>query len=222
MVPGELLEMSQSIRIVFDGPPGPEAGRFVEVEDHEGRSIRVGHWRPYSTNPTIGTEGWWALDLELDDDPSTEIYCTHVDDGVNHCRNIATFDVWVETPLANEMVCDEHLSQHVTGRGRIVVRNNLLGPDPFRKAEAEPQSKSEPQADESKLVTTCPDCGGYGFTQSVRHGLRNCTRCERTGRIPTPLKLCTSCHGTGMGPLLGGQMLCAQCNGSGRRRDPTQ
>jgi hypothetical protein len=30
--------------IVFDGPPGPEPPRFVEVEDKWGRSIRYGQW----------------------------------------------------------------------------------------------------------------------------------------------------------------------------------
>ena len=33
------------IRIVFDGPPGPEAGRFIEVEDADGHSINVGEWQ---------------------------------------------------------------------------------------------------------------------------------------------------------------------------------
>jgi|SRR6516162_6203360 hypothetical protein len=32
------------IDIVFDGPPGHESGRFVEVEDSFGRSIYVGEW----------------------------------------------------------------------------------------------------------------------------------------------------------------------------------
>jgi len=32
------------IAIVFDGPPGPESGRFVEVEDSKGRSLNVGEW----------------------------------------------------------------------------------------------------------------------------------------------------------------------------------
>lgn len=31
--------------IVFDGPPGPTAGRFVEVENDQGQSIRAGEWR---------------------------------------------------------------------------------------------------------------------------------------------------------------------------------
>lgn len=44
------------IDVVFDGPPGPVAGRFVEVEDASGSSIRVGEWieRP---------DGNWALRL---------------------------------------------------------------------------------------------------------------------------------------------------------------
>jgi hypothetical protein len=42
------------IDIVFDGPPGPAAPRFVEVEDSQGRSINYGEWvqRP---------DGYWAL-----------------------------------------------------------------------------------------------------------------------------------------------------------------
>jgi len=32
------------INIVFDGPPGPEAGRFVEAEDAFGKSIKCGEW----------------------------------------------------------------------------------------------------------------------------------------------------------------------------------
>jgi hypothetical protein len=40
--------------VVFDGPPGHESGRFVEVEDESGASISVGEWveRP---------DGLWAL-----------------------------------------------------------------------------------------------------------------------------------------------------------------
>lgn len=44
----------EEIRIVFDGPPGPEGGRFVEVENQEGASIRVGEWRH-------GKDGFWGL-----------------------------------------------------------------------------------------------------------------------------------------------------------------
>lgn len=31
-------------RIIFDGLPGPEGGRFVEVENDQGKSINAGEW----------------------------------------------------------------------------------------------------------------------------------------------------------------------------------
>lgn len=41
-------------RVVFDGPPGHESGRFVECETADGRSVSVGQWheRP---------DGFWEL-----------------------------------------------------------------------------------------------------------------------------------------------------------------
>lgn len=46
------------VDVVFDGPPGPEGGRFVEVEDPAGRSIDCGEWI------TSGA-GMWALRIPL-------------------------------------------------------------------------------------------------------------------------------------------------------------
>lgn len=51
------------IDVVFDGPPGPEAGRFVEVEDNAGGSCKVGEWIDRGN-------GFWALrirDTEIGD-----------------------------------------------------------------------------------------------------------------------------------------------------------
>lgn len=45
---------STHIDVVFDGPPGPEAGRFVEVEDASGKSISAGEW-------VHRDDGYWAL-----------------------------------------------------------------------------------------------------------------------------------------------------------------
>lgn len=36
--------MSDFVDIVFDGPCGAESGRFVEVEDDQGKSVRIGYW----------------------------------------------------------------------------------------------------------------------------------------------------------------------------------
>ena len=46
--------MTRYINIIFDGPPGHESGRFVEVETDDGKSINAGEWfeRP---------DGYWAL-----------------------------------------------------------------------------------------------------------------------------------------------------------------
>ena len=46
------------VDIVFDGPPGHEAGRFVEVEDMAGRSVHVGEWVDRGN-------GTWALRLVI-------------------------------------------------------------------------------------------------------------------------------------------------------------
>lgn len=43
-------------RIRFDGPPGPEAGRFVEVENENGESINVGEWKEQN-------DGTWILEI---------------------------------------------------------------------------------------------------------------------------------------------------------------
>lgn len=42
------------IDIVFDGPPGHESGRFVEVEDEGGKSINAGEWIKRA-------DGFWVL-----------------------------------------------------------------------------------------------------------------------------------------------------------------
>ena len=46
--------MSAYIDIVFDGPPGPEGGRFVEVENQERKSIKFGEW-------VHRDDGYWVL-----------------------------------------------------------------------------------------------------------------------------------------------------------------
>lgn len=64
-------ERTQQIDIVFDGPPGPEPGRFVEVETMEGASIRVGRWIDRGN-------GLWALRLTAvvrTDAPDEEYTC---------------------------------------------------------------------------------------------------------------------------------------------------
>lgn len=47
------------IDIVFDGPPGLGAGRFIEVEDPNRKSVRVGKW--------VNTGGYWRLRIPRQD-----------------------------------------------------------------------------------------------------------------------------------------------------------
>jgi len=47
-------DTGMAINIIFDGPPGPEGGRFVEVETDDGKSIDAGKWIKRA-------DGLWAL-----------------------------------------------------------------------------------------------------------------------------------------------------------------
>ena len=47
-----------TLDIVFDGPPGPEGGRFVEVENSKGQSVSVGQWLQRK-------DGYWALRIDV-------------------------------------------------------------------------------------------------------------------------------------------------------------
>lgn len=49
--------MTEYLDIVFDGPPGPDGGRFVEVEDDTGKSVNWGEW-------VKRDDGYWALRLK--------------------------------------------------------------------------------------------------------------------------------------------------------------
>lgn len=46
------------VDIVFDGSPENWAGRFVEVEDDTGASIRLGDW-------VVRPDGYWALRMPV-------------------------------------------------------------------------------------------------------------------------------------------------------------
>lgn len=52
-------DKSATINIIFDGPPSHESGRFVEVENDAGESIRVGEWIDCG-------DGTWSLRIVAD------------------------------------------------------------------------------------------------------------------------------------------------------------
>lgn len=49
---------TENIDIVFDGPPGSEGGRFVEVEDMKGQSVHTGTWLQRE-------DSYWVLRIEV-------------------------------------------------------------------------------------------------------------------------------------------------------------
>lgn len=55
----------EPINIIFDGPPGPAAGRFIEVETDDYTSIRVGEWIERA-------DGLWALRITSLPEPPDE------------------------------------------------------------------------------------------------------------------------------------------------------
>lgn len=52
--PVDSVEEQEMLHVVFDGPPGPEAGRFVECETPDGRSVNAGEWHERG-------DGLWEL-----------------------------------------------------------------------------------------------------------------------------------------------------------------
>jgi hypothetical protein len=54
------MQSTPHIDIVFDGPPGPECGRFVEVENAMQASICFGEW-------VHRDDGYWVLRIKPHD-----------------------------------------------------------------------------------------------------------------------------------------------------------
>lgn len=52
--------MSQLVDVVFDGPPAAVPGRFIEVENQSGASVKVGEWIDRG-------DGKWGLRIEVVD-----------------------------------------------------------------------------------------------------------------------------------------------------------
>lgn len=53
-----------AIDLIFTGPPGPEGCEFVEIQDDQGRSIKIGEWAPHPQVEGQVPDGWWRLRIE--------------------------------------------------------------------------------------------------------------------------------------------------------------
>ena len=54
------------VDVVFDGPPGPESGRFVECEDGRGQSACIGEWLQRD-------DGMWTLRIPFQNPCKAEL-----------------------------------------------------------------------------------------------------------------------------------------------------
>ena len=84
--------MMGKIRIIFDGPPGPDGGRFIEVEGESGESINIGEW--------IECGSYWHLEIE------------------DYFSTIAALKAkveWLKTMSTVEMMCEnKNVKHHIT------------------------------------------------------------------------------------------------------------
>lgn len=60
MVQKHTTAQAPALVIRFDGPPGPEAGRFIECENIDGESVSIGEWREDWKHP-----GNWLLVIPI-------------------------------------------------------------------------------------------------------------------------------------------------------------
>lgn len=70
-------------RIVCDGPPGPEGGRLVEVEDENGRSI-AGQW-------TQDARGYWVLELRRKEPEVIRTLCDALESAIEGWEDGAAY-----------------------------------------------------------------------------------------------------------------------------------
>ncbi len=108
---GELLD------VVFDGPPSHEPGRFVEVENMDGASVRVGEWIDRG-------DGYWALRLrvirEQDGGPLDN---PPLPDGISRCGQLG-YHVYMAGP------CFDRLSQAVAYKASLDAEGVKWRPQP--------------------------------------------------------------------------------------------
>ena len=100
-------QQGEPVDIVFDGPPGPEAGRFVEVESPPGRSIRFGEW-------VERDDGYWVLRIH----PPASREREALEEVVTFVKECAT------PPYPNSNAVS--LLEWVEGRASYLLRNNAM------------------------------------------------------------------------------------------------
>jgi hypothetical protein len=143
-----LAETSQSyLDIVFDGPPGPESGRFIEVEDPQGRSTGFGEWmqRP---------DGYWVLRF---DDVRAEL--------LERAELIGKLDLPEGSGFGDALLAVEKLRYEVA-QARV-ERDAIHG---FSKVLEKREEEALTREYAARLLleqAACPNCDGSGVMRRV-------------------------------------------------------
>lgn len=153
--------LCSAINIIFDGPPGPVAGRFVEVETDDGKSINAGEWAER-------TDGLWALRIaQL---PNNSAICVKT-------RSESLMNVERKGKERNTMkdvldLCRLNLmEEHIAGSPAVDRDATMKAIDLKRSqimVNMEPSSFA-PGAMERHLADNTADDGVYPWTKSPLH-----------------------------------------------------
>jgi len=103
-----------ALNIIFNGPPGPEGGRFIEVETDDGHSVRAGEW---SQRP----DGHWRLRITTALQPSPVPVAERLPEDHECCPNPRTGkDNWCWGFVQHDAYI------HFAGRWRMMKREWLI------------------------------------------------------------------------------------------------
>lgn len=125
--------MNQPINILFDGPPGAIAGRFVEVELDDGSGVNAGEWihRP---------DGLWALRItELPPAPARTSRESARCAGSGTLTNERGV---IECPVCSRLVRVRDRN-NIPSHGTLVTRNVEANQERLRWAREIEQRKAE-------------------------------------------------------------------------------
>lgn len=126
------------LRIVFDGPPGPESGRFVEVENAQGASVNAGEWveRP---------NGWWELRIQQvtpvagyqpQSDAKVALVNSFKEDEERLLRKIESLFTTLDSPMADQRML--HLARTHTQIAFMLLNRAVFQPQRIKLPEDEP------------------------------------------------------------------------------------
>ena len=131
------------MQIRFDGPPGPVPGRFIEVEDEHGASIKVGEWKEDGAN--------WLLVIDTD---TSHAYC-------HNCDEIQPVFVEDLHPVSTPKDKDNWRAGDMVCRVCAFIVATLYAPDEIMPDKSECPDCGGPTGPSSPLALggRCPDCG---------------------------------------------------------------